>query len=671
MKKFIVLTLLLINIYIANKIYAQSASELCSQTKINSYNNLLKTGKLNYPGDETIDALYYKIDLTINENYIKGKTTIKLKPAGVSIDTCFFDLKSNMIVDSVYLNNAKINFTRKPGEDKLGIKLPITFSPLEEFEIDIFYKGIPIRELFGGYVYGTDQATTKRNDGQPVIWTLSEPYSSSNWFPCKDTPADKVDSSDVWITADEFYKTVSNGTLEDVVDNGTTKTYKWKNRTPIAQYLISIAMTNYEEYKNEFEYEPGKTMDVVHYIYPGTLDANKKSQLDRTVPMLEFFSEVYGLYPFINDKYGHAQCGFGGGMEHQTVSSMGSFGETLVAHELAHQWFGDKITCKDWHHIWLNEGFATYSEALWIEHFYGIEEYNNQIYNEMYGIYSPAISANGSIYVQNISTINEIFSSSRSYAKGAVVLHMLRGILGDDIFFAALKAYANDPHLSYSVATTEDFQNIVEQVSGIDLDYFFSQWIYGQSYPRYNYDWGYTESGGLFNLVINVNQQVLNTSPSFFTMPVQFKAQTNLGDTLFTVFNDKQNQTFNIVLNSKPTNVVLDPDNWILKAASGTTEVGKKYELMNDFYLEQNYPNPFNPSTKFNYVMYRRQNVKITVFDLLGNEITVIVDEEKDPGVYEAEFDLTSINKDLSSGVYIYQMKTDTFLDSKKMVLLK
>jgi len=572
-----------------------------------------------------------------------------------------------MIVDSVLLNGAKINFIRNSNEDKLIINLPITFSPLEEFEIDVYYYGSPVRDGFGGYVYGTDQTTTKRTDGQPVIWTLSQPYGTSNWFPCKDYPGDKVDSSDVWITADKFYTTVSNGKLEEVIETDSSKTFKWKNRTPISPYLISIAMTNYEEYKYEFEYEPGKKMDVIHYIYPGTFTTLRKLQLEKTVPMLEFFSEIYWLYPYINDKYGHAQCGFSGGMEHQTVSSMGSFGEDLVAHELAHQWFGDKITCADWHHIWLNEGFATYSEALWFEHINGRDGYISNIEYEMY----YAKQAVGSVYATDISSVTAIFDSRRSYSKGAIVLHMLRGVLGDETFFDVMKTYINDPKLSFGSATTEDFQRVAEEVSNQDLDYFFSQWIYGENYPKYNYTWGYEEQDGFYNLLLNISQNTDTNNPTFFTMPIQIKLQTVSGDTLITVFNDMQNQDFEIRLNAKPENLFFDPDNWILKTASGTTFVEQKYELINTFYLEQNYPNPFNPSTKFHYVMHERENVKITVYDLIGNEIAVLVNEEKNPGVYEVEFNPNLFGNNLSSGVYIYHMKTDSFTDSKKMILLK
>ncbi|NJR31235.1 M1 family metallopeptidase [bacterium] len=196
-------------------------------------------------------------------------------------------------------------------------------------------------------------------------------------------------------------------------------------------------------------------------FYPESLTNTTKIALDKTAFMLDLFSQKFGLYPFIKEKYGHAQFGWGGGMEHQTCSSMGSFGETLMAHELAHQWFGDKITCKSWEHIWLNEGFASYGECLYTEAVSGKSGYDSYINSFM----TSAKTASRTIYVQNINNINEIFNSARTYRKGAVVIHMLRGIVGDDKFFKILQNYMTSKN-AYGSATIEDFQTVAEQVHG-------------------------------------------------------------------------------------------------------------------------------------------------------------------------------------------------------------
>jgi aminopeptidase N len=396
------------------------------------------------------------------------------------------------------------------------------------------------------------------HSGQPD-WTLSEPWCETGGH----VVSDKADSSDVWITCSSNLTGVSNGVLTETLINGDgTKTYKWKNRYPIANYLISIAVSNYAEYKNYFKYTSDGIQDsmlVIHYIYPENLE-QFKPQLDKTMQMLEIFSDLFGLYPFIKEKYGHAEFGRGG-MEHQTITSLGFFTDAVIAHELAHQWFGDKITCRNWENIWLNEGFATFCEALYLETASGKDAYNADISSIM----DRAKTAKGTIYVQDINTISEIFSGSRSYAKGGVVLHMLRGVLGDSLFFKTLRTYINDPSLAYSTAVTEDFQRAAETVSDSSLEYFFEEWIYGEFYPKYFVDWNYTnEAGNIYRIDVRIEQDE-NSNPKYFTMPVQLKISTDVKDTIFHILNNKQIQSFSFLVEGKPINFFFDPDNLILR----------------------------------------------------------------------------------------------------------
>ena len=370
-------------------------------------------------------------------------------------------------------------------------------------------------------------------------------------------------------------------------------------------------------------------MAVNHYLYPGTLNS-VKSNLDLTPRMLELFSEKYSLYPFIMEKYGHAQFGWGGGMEHQTISSMGSFSSLIIAHELAHQWFGDKVTCRNFNNVWLNEGFATYSESVWLENYEGRESYNNSIKSRMSG----ARNAVGSLYVLNTNNVNEIFNSNRTYSKGAVVLHMLRGVVGDSTFYNILKSYVNDTSLAYSTAITEDLQRVSEQISGKNLNYFFQQWVYGENYPVYNISWGKSHrADGLYDVTVNVSQRQ-NTNPAFFTMPVDIRISTsNKGDTTFNVLNNAQTQVFNFVVNGTPSLVTFDPDNKILKDKKGDDPVESI-----DFRLLQNYPNPFNPQTKIMYMIKEFSEVNLRVYDLLGREVAKLVSDKQRPGTYEVAF---------------------------------
>ena len=656
-----VLNLIVLVFLINSIVSAQEKTHICSDSKIKYFSSLEKFQNVQYPGDENIDVTYYKLDIAIDyaSQNISGDITISAKSLISGMISFTLDLQNALTINSINTGGSNLAFSHD--NNLINITLDKTYNLDEEFTVIVNYSGTPGSSGFGSFEFSS-------HNGVPAIWTLSEPYGASDWWPCKDTPADKADSVDVWITVDDEFKAVSNGTLEEIVDNGATLTYKWHSKYPIAQYLISLAITNYDLYENIFNYK-NESMTLYHYIYPENLNSSTIIQLDRTVDMLEIFSDAYGIYPFIDEKYGHAQFGWGGGMEHQTISSMGSFGEGLVAHELAHQWFGDKITCKDWHHIWLNEGFATYSEAVFQEAAYGKAEYDSEIASDM----NRAKYAIGSIYVQDISSVNEIFNSARSYSKGGLVLHMLRGIVGKDIFFDILKTYVADSTLAYGVAVTEDFQRVAEEVSGIDLGYFFSEWIYGENYPKYRVGWNYTDAGdGTFDVKVRITQSV-NSSPSFFTMPIELEFEI-LGDVeTFTVMNNKEEQVFNFKLSSEPLSFSFDPGNWILKDVLEITEVNNEDAIIYDFALEQNYPNPFNPSTTIRYsVPSTRVNsvqsiiVKIKVYDLLGREIATLVSKEQEPGNYEVKFDASS----LSSGVYFYKLQVADFVDTKKMLLL-
>lgn len=521
----------------------------------------------------------------------------------------------------------------------------------------IFYHGIPGSSGFDSFAFGTHN-----NQKDLAIWSLSEPYGTSDWFPCKNLVDDKADSSDVWITADKYFTSVSNGILEKTIDNQNgTKTFQWKNRYPIAQYLISISMSNYAEYKGVFKYDGNKEMPIIHYLYPETLTNPNKLNLDKTGFMIDLFSQKFGLYPFVKEKYGHAQFGWGGGMEHQTCSSMGSFGETLIAHELAHQWFGDKITCKNWESIWLNEGFASYSEAIYTDAVGGKIAYDNYMKSFM----TSAKTAKGTIYVQNVSNINEIFSTPRTYRKGASVLHMLRGIVGDEKFFKILQTYVASKN-AYGSAVTEDFQAIAEQVQGQKLDYFFKQWIFGENYPKYKFSWlSQPLADGTFKVKADISQST-NTNPTFFSMPIQLSIPLGTRDTIITVFNDKQNQTFEFILKSKPSNIIFDPNNLILKDLEAVTVLVNEPQMFDNFALSIA-PNPSSEEIEVSFRLSKPSTVKISIIDFSGKEILSQSEEKLSTGNYARNLKISQFQ----SGIYILNLSVDGQNESRKLITLK
>jgi len=645
--------------------YSQQDNHICADSKIKYFSNLNKTNGIQYPGDETIDVTYYKLDVTLDydSRNISGNIAISAKSLQDSLNTIYLDLQNALTINSITHNAENVVFTHS--NNIINITLYKSYNIGEEFKIVINYTGTPGSSGFGSFEFSS-------HNGSPAIWTLSEPYGASDWWPCKDTPADKADSADIWITVDKSLIPISNGSLQEIIDNGTTHTYKWHSQYPIAQYLISLAITNYALYTNTF-ITGNDTMLVTHYNYPEKLTATRKNDLDKTVSMLQVFTKLYGPYPFLKEKYGHAEFGWSGGMEHQTCTSMGYFDESVVSHELAHQWFGDKITCKDWHHIWLNEGFATYSESAYIEAVYGNSRYQSNMAGEM----ASAKNATGSIWVQNISSVGQIFSSSRSYSKGAVVLHMLRGIVGTETFYKIMQTYAANTTLAYGVAVTEDFQQIAENVSGLDLSYFFSEWIYGTNYPKYSIGWNYTEAtDGTYLTKVRISQAI-NSSPKYFTMPVEVNFKTLKGDTTITVFNNAQEEVFYFNLNSAPISLNFDPNNKILKHIFEITDVEENSTINYNFSLEQNYPNPFNPNTTIKYSIPTFQSpllrgvdgvfVTLKVYDFLGREVATLVNKEQNPGNYQVNFDGNA----LSSGIYFYELKIENFSESRKMLLIK
>lgn len=631
---------------------SESGAMICADSKANSFARQLRISKTN-PADDRIDAFYYKLNLNITyiPQFLRGEVTVGVRPKQANLDNILLDLQNNMKADSIKLGSKKLIFAQT--NNQLNIKLDKVYSDKENIFINIYYQGKPNSGTFGIFTFGTHGINK-----EPVVWSLSEPNGSSWWFPCKDTPADKADSSDVWITMPKSFVSVSNGTLSKVIENqDNTKTYQWKNRYPIAPYLISIACSNYVEYKNFYKYSAKDSMLVSHYIYPEEITNTIRTQLDETVYMLDLFSKKFGQYPFIKEKYGHASCEFGGGMEHQTCSSMGDYDLRLIAHELGHQWFGDKITCKNWENIWLNEGFASYLEAIYAEAKVGKSSFNSIINSYA----ASAKRATGTVYVQNVSNENNIFNYNRTYAKGAMVVHMLRGILGDEKFFSGLQKYL-DSNLEEKVATTEDLQKVLEAEYGQKLDYFFKQWIYGEGYPKYTYTWSSkTNSDGTFGVNLKIDQSA-NTNPAFFTMPVDIKITTAQGENTVTLFVDKASQSFEIPnLKTIPTAIGFDPDNKILKDVS-EVKVTNSITATEEDNLQKTWnisPNPAINQVVISSNFENKSAYEISVFDMKGRLVyeNLKVTEKK-----------TQL-ENLSAGSYVVRVGIDGKYSAKVLVV--
>lgn len=522
------------------RIYSQSdLTNYCSHAKSTSLNDF-KLGYRSYE-KENYDVRYYLIDLEIfpAAKTISGSVKIVANIINET-DKIEFDLTNTLNINKITLDSKTLFFDHK--NDLITINLGKKYNAGENIDLIINYSGIPGSSFHFDII-----------NNQPMIWSLTQPYGSRHWFPCKNNPDDKADSVRLKITVPTGLVVASNGTLIKQIDQSNKSTFEWFESYPIVSYLISVAIHPYIKTIDYFKYSETDSMPVVHYLLPSSFETNK-DQYKITTQILEVFSQKYGLYPFITEKYGHAEVPFNGGMEHQTITSLLGPYEYLVAHELGHQWWGDMITCQDFHHIWLNEGFATYSEALWAESKNGINELHNVMKNKIY-------LGKGSIYVNNIADQGRIFNQSLSYNKAAWVLHMLRHVVGDEVFFNILRKWSNSDK-RFSVAVTEDFQKICEQVSGKDLSKFFNQWIYGDFHPIYLNDWYYEEKQGQFEVNLTIQQFQTDL---IYSMPIDVFINTENGDQKFTILNENKVQKYTFFLNSKPTELTIDKDNWILK----------------------------------------------------------------------------------------------------------
>jgi aminopeptidase N len=606
--------------------------------------------------DPGIHVTYYRLRLTLSPSatLLRGDVTAKAVCVSESLSTVKFDLSGSLRVDSVFGSAGKLPFSQFL--QGFQVQLDRAYHRGETLTLDTYYGGVPVATGFGSIEF-TSQ------DGVPWIWTLSEPYGARDWWPCKDDNNDKADSVDMFVTVPAGLKVGSNGRLAGRQTNGDgTTTFHWSERYPIAAYLVSLAATNYAEIDDWFPYSPADSMPIINYVLPSVLSGGVGA-LGETSSMLRIFSDAYGLYPFINEKYGHAQFGWGGAMEHQTMTSTSNFAENTISHELAHQWFGDMITCANWPSLWLNEGFALFSESVFLERYYGPGAYRAHIRDVM----TAALNATGTLYVQDTSTVAGLFDFDRVYAKGAWVLHMLRHVLGDSVFFRSMRAYAGDPRFRYRSATTEGFRSVCEAVSGKDLGYFFDEWVYGAGYPRYGYRWTSAPSAGGYSVRLSLSQTGSAASTPFFRMPVDVRLIAGARDTTLSVFHTATEETFALQVPFPPDDVQIDPDKWILRDVFPPDAI-----LPEAYALAQNYPNPFNPGTWVSFSLPHRSSVTLTVYDPLGREVAVIARGQFEAGTHTVRWEgMDAGGRRVASGTYFYRLTAGAYAETRRMVLVR
>jgi aminopeptidase N len=537
-----------------------------------------------YNQDERVhhyDVKYYGLDISVQpwNTQIEGSLTLVAEIVEDQTRFLVLELLDQLTVTNVSVNGLPLSYEHT--DNIVVIDLGSEYSAGTLVSSQIFYHGEPTSSGFFNGIQSQDNGL-----GDPVLWTLSEPHNARQWFPCKQVLGDKADSVHIAITTPQGFVAASNGLLQNTTLLPDDKIrYEWKSNYPIAYYLISMAVANYQEYNF---YAPlnnnSDSVLVQNFIYnqSGVLENNKEI-IDKTAPMISLMSDLWGNYPFASEKYGHAMAPMGGAMEHQTISTMGYFGFDITAHELAHHWFGNNVTCATWNDIWINEGFASYGEFLSREFLLGIESANQWMVSAHNNVKS---FPNGSVYVpkMELSDVFRIFNGRLSYKKGAAILHQLRFELNDDaLFFTIMEDFQTA--FADSIATGDDFRRMIDLATESSWEWFFDQWYYGEGYPVYELKW-WQENNQLF---IRSAQSTSANFPEFFKGTIEFKVITNETEETFRVFQNEVLQTFEFNVTGTVKEIVFDPRKFMLQNHTiwDSTETGnipvKKINV---------YPNP-------------------------------------------------------------------------------
>jgi aminopeptidase N len=604
-----------------------------------------------------IDIHYYHLDLTLPmvTNTLSGVVRIEGTVVGSTMSTLVLDLQNTMTVTSVELADGTPLTYAHPGA-VLNVDLPAPVAPGGDVAVDVAYNGAPQSGGFGYFVFGT-------RAGDRYAWSLSEPYGAREWWPCKDHPSDKADSVRVTVTVPSIYRVGSQGLLVSEITNGGNTTYDWVSHYPISNYLVSVAIGDYTRHLGSYTrpapldalYGP-LTMTMDHLVYNDGSNA-LFSGWNQAGDMISVFEDWYGPYPFADEKYGHSECTFGGGMEHQTMSSMGGSSISLTSHELAHQWYGDGVTMKTWPHLWLAEGFATYSALLYFQQ--RSSTYPGVYESQLLSTFNNALTATGTLVLEDTSSVSNMFAQSRVYSKGAMVLHMLRWIVGDTVFKNIMQSYAMDPAVRYGVAVTDDLQEICETVSGLDLDTFFDQWVEtGTGYPAYTACsfWMPVIGGYRVRVSLHQTQTLPESNVNVFEMPVEIVVHTTGGDVQFLVQNDQRDQNFDFTVVDQPTSVDIDPGRHILRAdpiGSGACDVTGAGPLPIRSDIVRVYPNPASSRFAVQFVAAREGDVELGVYDVAGKRVLSKSVARTSAGAGSEFFDASH----LPAGVYFVRMR--------------
>lgn len=513
------------------------------------------------PAENDYDVKYVKLNLEMTDASIAitGDVTTTAQVTSTSLSAYVFELESAYIIDSVLINGISMPVTSM--DSIRTVSLTPSLSSGAMFSAQVFYHGM---HTYGGSFFN-GITNTSTGYGTNITFTFSEPWNSYQWWPCKQSLTDKIDSADIWVTVPNTLKAGSNGSLNAVtaIDASHVR-YEWKERYPIDYYLIAISAATYTDYSYYMHFTGSSdSMLVQNYLYNfSSVISAYGYVIDSIGYFVDYLSSLYGRYPFWKEKYGYCMVPMGGGMENQTMTSISVFDPAIVNHELGHQWFGDNVSCASWKDIFNSEGFASYTEDIYLDHFRGHVYAINDIRYKQADV--KAIPT-GTIYVDDTTNPMRIFDGRLSYNKGACVLHMLRSIINNDsAFFQVYKNYQTALH--GGTAGINDFKNVAVStvgsiVNGVNLDTFFSQWAFREGYPIYSVSWNHTGS----DVYIQITQTTAApSSVALFQLPMELKLHSGISDTIVRVVVDQASQTYHFTWAQPMDTIIIDPNSWLV-----------------------------------------------------------------------------------------------------------
>lgn len=624
-----------------------------------------------------LDVLHYDLTLTVNEDnaFLRGEVRMRLLPLR-DLDRIVLDFTTRpaapnegMVALSVQVNGQVLSSVHVA--DSLVIDLAATITPQDTTEVFVAFEGAPIRPE--GVGFGWTRRFLRDENFQtdfdrPVLCSLSEPVGARTWWPCHDHPFDNATVTLTTFGPPAFRLAAPGVISADEIVPGGLRRQVAEMTTPIPSYLVSVILADQESWTDTMTVDfldpdgsiSSREMPLEYYA-PTPLIPDAQHTWANTPEMIRTFQQVFGPYPYADIKYGMALFVFGGAMEHPTLSSMGDYTvnqlqnelfpgpgqESIVAHELAHQWFGDAVHVGRWGDIWLNEGFARYCEVLWLESFYG----------EQYGrIWLDRIWR--SSYRGPLRDPENLFSST-VYNKGAWVLYQLRQVMGRDELHAAMRNYVMDPSLRFGPVFIEDFQAHCEAEYGESLDWYFLPWIEGEGRPALDVDWSVTGSG--------VRMSVTQPASSVYRLPLPVRlllADGTTQDEVVWIGEAGPADDVEIAAPSAVVDVRVDPEyNWLLDL---TVPQRGGVELL------AVQPNPFNPRTTIRFIARETGRVRAEIFDLRGRLVRVLFDESFRAAVHDQDWDGTDgAGHAVASGTYIVRLSADGYEENRKVTLLR